>query len=525
MTNGINTLGDNRDSRSGSMTLRTVFLCSVMVVLFFVRMDKVHAQVATLGIFSDASDLTMAVEATSPTHGRSRAVTVDLFDLRRIGEAGTGALTLNLFDNAVFIGQVDHVADRPDGYSLSGTLEGQVRGQFDLTIDGGVVAGSIRDDANRRYHIRLLKDGTQVVRQINPAAFPPCNLTPQTKQRFNDVLSNRVEGAAVGNVSTRSSGSVSSADNGSVLDLLVLYSNVTRLAAGGTSAIRAEIQLAVDVANAAYVASGIGSRLRLVHMDEVTYDEVTGWDGFLDHLTRLWDPDDGYFDHAHDLRNLYGADLVSLIVEDSFSGTIGVTTCGIAPVMQEMLPEFESLALSAVNRECSADNWTLAHEIGHNQGCAHNRENSSVAGLYTYSYGHRFMGNTQAWRSIMAYDGAEGWERIGNFSNPYVVHDGVATGVPIGSPGEAHNVNTINSSRVTVARFRTTRYWVDFDWSGVEEGLFDSPFSELLGGLEAVPEGGMVVVKSGSSNERMILSKPLQINSWNGATVIGAASP
>ncbi len=126
----------------------------------------------------------------------------------------------------------------------------------------------------------------------------------------------------------------------------------------------------------------------------------------------------------------------------------------------------------------------------------------------------------------MGYEDAENnWQRVGQFSNPSISYDGAATGVPIGSPGEAHNASTINSSRVVVAGFRAARHWVDFDWLGTELGLFDSPYAALLTGLEAVPEDGMVVIKGGYVSEGVILTKRLQINSWNGSTVIGSAGP
>ena len=472
---------------------------------------------------AEQSPKATAVSAAGTPH--RRVVTVDVAALSAIRFAGGGSVTLNLNGDTAFSATVERVATYADAYSLFGRLDGYRDGRFNLVVHGEAVAGTVRDSSNGTYRIRYLDEGTHLVEQLDTASFPPCSVTDVALMRFQDEMIGRVERrSAASELGTIAAGGPS-LDDGSVLDILVLYSDVTRAAAGGTSAIRAEIQLAVDVANDAYAASGIGTRMRLVHMDEVTYDEVTGWDGFEDHLVRLWDPDDGYFDQAHALRDLYGADLISLIVEDSSSGTIGASTCGIAPVMQEMSPDFESLALSAVNRECSADNWTLAHEVGHNQGCAHNRENASVEGLYTYSYGHWFTGDTRGWRSIMAYDSGGAWERVGHFSNPGVSYDGAATGVPIGTTGEAHNASTINSTRRTVARFRTTRYWVDFDWAGTESGLFDTPYNSLPEGLDAVPEGGMVVVKSGSYNANILLTKPLRINSWSGSTIIGAVSP
>jgi len=464
--------------------------------------------------------------AEADAQARSRwAVTVDLKQLSAIHQAGAGFLTLNLFDNAAFAGTVTQVTTQPSAFSLRGRLDGHPQGWFDLVVHGDAVAGTLRDGEGGAYRIRYGAVGVHWVERIETGAFPPCSQTPQFQQRVQREVMGRVAAGATAGQSSAAVAGEPSVDSGSVLDILVLYSDVTRAAAGGTNAIRAEIQLAVDVANDAYVASGIGTRLRLVHMDEVVYDEVTGWDGFEDHVVRLWDPEDGYFDQAHELRDLYGADLVSLIVEDSHSDTIGATTCGIAPVMQEMSPEFESLALSAVNRECSADNWSLAHEVGHNQGCAHNRENAGIAGLFSYSYGHWFTGHTRGWRSIMAYDSGDTWQRVGHFSNPNVLYDGAATGAPIGTTDEAHNAATINATKTTVARFRTTRYWVDFDWSGTQTGLFDAPFATLSAGMDAVPQGGMVVVKSGSYADGIVLTKPMRINSWNGSTILGAPSP
>ncbi len=510
------------DKRRGALRA-TILLASLLVTTSAGANNRfVSSDVGQ--VFGEASS-----PATAPSgaaHVRVRIVSVDLARLRAIRDSGGGRMTLNLFDDATFAATVERVATHAGGFSLAGRLHGVEHGRFNLVVLDNVTVGIVRAGQVGTYHIRCLGDGTHVVRQIDPGAFPSCGATLESTRRFLDVLSEPTDDDSFRAVDDPSLGYDRSADDGSAHDILVLYSDVTRQAAGGTSAIRAEIQLAIDVANDAYNDSAIASRLRLVHMEEITYDEATGWDGYVDHLVRLGVPDDGYFDHIHELRDRLGADFVSLIVEDTDPDILGNKTCGMAPVMQELSPDFEYLAFSVVSRECSADNWTLAHEVGHNQGCAHDRDNAGVDGLYPYSYGYHFVGNTRGWSTIMAYDDAENtWQRFGQFSNPNLSHDDTATGVPIGSPGEAHNASTINSSRITVARFRTTRYWVDFGWSGTEQGLFDTPFAVLSDGLEAVPDGGIVVIKSGSTNQGLVLTKRVQINSWNGPTVIGAITP
>jgi hypothetical protein len=471
-------------------------------------------------VFVDVADARNRTSPQQPTNIRDRAVGIQLSKLAAVRNARGGRLTFNLFDDVTFVGVVERVTARPGGYSLAGHLESLEQGHFNVAVHQSVAVGTVRAGQLGTYHIRYLGDGTHVVRQIDPASLPPCGVARARTRHFHAALVNAADDDVPRTHHMRSG------DDGSMHDILVLYSDVTRQAAGGTSAIRAEIQLAIDVANDAYAESGITSRLRLVHMEEVEYDEATGWDGYTDHLVRLGVPDDGYFDHIHELRDRLGADLVCLIVEDTDPDVFGNGTCGLAPVMQELSPDFESLAFSVVSRECSADNWTLAHEVGHNQGCAHNRENASIEGLFPYSYGHHFTGDSRGWSTVMAYDDAENnWQRVGRFSNPDISYDGAATGVPIGTPGEAHNVSTVNSSSMTVARFRTTRYWVDLGWPGLQNGLFASPFATLADGLDAVPPGGMVVVKAGQVGGAMTLTKRLKINSWNGSTVIGAASP
>lgn len=105
-------------------------------------------------------------------------------------------------------------------------------------------------------------------------------------------------------------------DDGSIIDVMVLYSQAARSAAGGTAAMHALIDLAVAETNDAFERSLVTTRLRLVHRQEVAYTETN--DVELD-SDRLIDPNDGYLDEMHPLRDLYGADCVSLWL-DSYGG-------------------------------------------------------------------------------------------------------------------------------------------------------------------------------------------------------------
>jgi hypothetical protein len=128
--------------------------------------------------------------------------------------------------------------------------------------------------------------------------------------------------------------------------------------------------------------------------------------------------------------------------------------CGMGYLMTSLSAGFESSAFTVVNHECATGYYSFAHELGHNMGCHHDRDNATT-GLYPYSYGWRFTGvSGSLYRTIMAY--APG-TRVQRFSNPDVTYDGVPTGVPIGFANQSHNAATINNSAYTVANFRQSR--------------------------------------------------------------------
>jgi len=97
---------------------------------------------------------------------------------------------------------------------------------------------------------------------------------------------------------------------------------------------------------------------------------------------------DGKMDEIHTLRNQYAADQVSLITTDT-------NACGIGWLMSssDTVSSMAPYAFTVVHDDSKyacLSNQTLAHELGHNQGDNHNREDSvGSVGAYDYSYGYR----------------------------------------------------------------------------------------------------------------------------------------
>ena len=113
------------------------------------------------------------------------------------------------------------------------------------------------------------------------------------------------------------------------------------------------IELSVLETNIAYLESGVNAQLRLVHMYPVNYTE-TGVESALAHLRK---EDDGNMDEIHGLREIYGADMVALIVSSELYCGIG----SFGPRRDKMF--------SVTNWDCATGYYTFGHELGHNQVC------------------------------------------------------------------------------------------------------------------------------------------------------------
>lgn len=65
--------------------------------------------------------------------------------------------------------------------------------------------------------------------------------------------------------------------------------------------------------------------------------------------------------------------------------------------------------------------------------------------------------------------------------------------------------------------------WVDYNYSGPENGSFTNPFQTLLEAVNHVPDDGSIYIKSSNGNETPIIDvdKTFTINTWGGPSKIG----
>jgi peptidyl-Asp metalloendopeptidase len=226
------------------------------------------------------------------------------------------------------------------------------------------------------------------------------------------------------------------------VDILVAYTPAARAYAGSTNAMKAAINGYIAATNDSFENSDIQVVLKLVGAVEVAYAESSS---FSTDLSRLQSTSDSHLTTVPSLRNTYQADFVSLIRRNSAGGIAGLAYIGNGN------SNFSPYAYSVVADVWALGNLSFPHELGHNFGCQHNRENANTTPVRAYAYGHKFTGsNNTLYCSVMSYQPGT---RVPYFSNPSITYMGAATGVD-GGATPADNARMIEEMAVPTAGFR-----------------------------------------------------------------------
>lgn len=316
------------------------------------------------------------------------------------------------------------------------------------------------------------------------------------------------------------------------VDIMVVYTPAVlnlRVFGGNRDAVLAAAQLAVDNTNIIYQNSQIPLQARLVFVGEVDYDEGSLAAKY--HLDPLEDPSDGFMDIVHTWRDQYRADQVALFVVDA-GGPAGVARGSVTPE-----GAFFVVGLRTGNDANSLSNPVFTHELGHNQGCDHNRANASGAAFASYSYGYRFVGRGGLkYVTLMAYpvnstdctgSGYQGASIIPFFSNPDITYAGEAIGRPEGHGCAADNARTVRETARICEDFRLLDIWVQFGYAGTERGTFNEPYNTVAEGANAITHYPTLVIptlyiKAGSRDEILTINKRMRVEACGGTVRIGA---
>jgi len=326
-----------------------------------------------------------------------------LGDRAELGEANP-TINLNLFDDVNILatfestevvyggGQVFHYSIGEHDFFYA-----------DFSILNGAVSGVIRSEGGVLYDLGNVGDGQFTVSEIDKSLFEACG----TNSSHQLSLPSQQGGG-------------SGRESGHTSHLMIVFTTDCVNAEGGIDGANSLANLSVSEMNRALAQGDSTFRVNLVH----TY-EATGYTQSGDQSTDLYnlrDTGDGELEEVHSLRDDFGADFIELFIANYGSG-VGFIGCSNS----------DNSAFSVGRNTRVASTFTLAHELGHNMGLAHDRANAgSSCNSYAYGYLTQPSG---AYGSIMSYPGT----RQRTYSNPdMLAPNGEAMGVTSSEDSSRH---------------------------------------------------------------------------------------
>lgn len=220
-----------------------------------------------------------------------------------------------------------------------------------------------------------------------------------------------------------------------IIDVMVLFTE-------GMETTR--IKNLIEISNQAFKDSHVQIQLRLVHTQRVYYPYPSS------NETALYDLSFGRktLTSIDALRSTHGADLVSFIrpfVAEVHQGC-GLAWIGGVGGRKFNSAEAYSVASNGIDGFHYCTDYTFVHELSHNMGSSHDRENASYQGRFPFSYGYNVDGQ---YGTIMSYSAAE----LGLFSNPGITCLDQPCGIGIEQENPADNALSLNNSAAAVAGF------------------------------------------------------------------------
>jgi hypothetical protein len=371
----------------------------------------------------------------------------------------------------------DHVEHDSGDWTWVGHAAGHPEQQTILTFGPHAAFGTIAQPNGLPLRLTL-RNGASWIVETDPRKIAALhNAAADPKRPDFHVPPKTHPGATAGMQMAAAPVMAAAASSTATVDVVLGYSPGFAADHGGTSGAVTRLNYLVDVANTAYTNSGINAKVRLVHAMQVTYTDsssndstlqkLTGYDTTTNHQTT---PDPA-FNALRAARDQYGADLVSLVRSYRDPENDG---CGIAWLIgggQSGISTSDSyFGYSVVSDGTDAGtdghtyyclDETLAHEMGHNMGAAHDVETSKGDdgtldpedyGAYSYSFGYKTTTSTGNFYTIMAYgDAGQTLYRI--FSDPRSTFCG---GRACGTTTQADNARTLSQTIPTITAFRAS---------------------------------------------------------------------
>ncbi|NBC03657.1 MAG: hypothetical protein GVY20_08140 [Bacteroidetes bacterium] len=452
----------------------------LFIILTFPLTTFAQSNTSSLFNFSDSkiSD-NWAAKALGETRMSPVALNKELLDSLR-GQQ-TNQFTITKFDGSVDTVHVNRVINQlDDDWSITGNLNGDWRNSFILSSSDGRVLTEI-NNTNDGDHLELKyseRRSSHVLVEFNPDE--------------QDVIECSIEADfEVDKSSSNQSFKIpQQADGTARIDVMIVYTpDAESWANSNKGGINNVINQAMAIAQNSVDNSNVDINFNLVHKARVDFDESGDTYDDLEDLTQ------GNIDNVHSLRDKHNADLVAMFARISDTG-------GLAWRLNSTRghPDY-GYSITRVQQAGLSYSATHAHEMGHNLGNAHGRDQSEYAagesgGLFDYSTGWRWTGDDGiGYVSVMTYH--EGDTRIQLFSNPNITYKGEPTGSYSGQYSPADNSRSMRQIMHTVAGYRSENVDVDEPPTVTTASVSSITASSAQSGGNVTDDGGSAVTDRG----------------------------
>ncbi len=426
----------------------------------------------------------------------NESFTRDFFGKAQAGDT----VLLNLFPDVHYRARVENVHSNINGsFIVRASVFEPVNGSFIISTTGG-----------RSLLTVLLNKGDLIYRLVSVPESSEHIMLEMDKSLMDEINACHEmvppppsdEEKAEQEKLKKRAGEKSKGDKATI-DVMIVYTPAAReWARINEGGIENSIAVSMELAQISAENSDLGLSFRLVHSRLVQYTEGDSAQTDLRRLTAYpgFNPFgnngaaiEGFMDEVHDLRDAYSADLVALFPRRYDSG-------GMAWQLTDRdgRPRF-GFSLTRIQQA----SWTLthAHELGHNMGAHHHKEQEDSPGPTewdnwpgnNWSAGWRWTGvDNRVYVSVMAYQEAEQYDdgipgqRVPYFSNPDVLH----MESPTGNFTDGNNARTIKETKHVIAAYRTRSVYT------LRASVFDIEGNPLKGARVEVKEQGLQLYTS-----------------------------
>lgn len=400
---------------------------------------------------------------------QSFPITVDKSVLEQLRNKTVNSFQMNDVNGNLITIEVSRIIEHlHQDWSIIGSIDGNPFNSFTLSYSDGKLISQIRNITEHTFMEIAYRSESEshYLLEVDPHNS---NKLSCGVDHSNDRLRLRRSSTAVQNLQVpqpRSTGTT-------VIDVMIVYTPAAEKWAlsedAGGVGIQNIINQSMTIAQEAVDNSNIDLEFRLVHSAKVDYTEEvkvtedgeeendSGVD--LDKLT------DGDIPGVHEWRDEFNADLVAMFTDVEDTGGIAYLGSG---------SEFDAdLSYSITRVQQAANSATHVHEMGHNMGKDHSRNQKESAsengGIFEYSTGWRWIGNDgETYISVMSYDEAADDDENGKdengdpiygievriFSNPDINFQGVPTGSYSGKYAPADNARSMREVMQRVSNHR-----------------------------------------------------------------------